>query len=205
MYSTAIHSGFCPPQQLHFDIDNDHGKILRSVLKINLKQNFHSFFRMSWMVRDSTKLLCRIMEEFENTSKRNRGDFEFTPKRVGVASPVHLPGLTDRKEWPDATLKAFYYGAELNPGYVRKIFAENEDSEAASPDGSENTDAKVEEAASPAPAAVEASAGNTSRVLEAPPTKLYTVRGEGSQVEEFIKTLQADGKVIPDRIMLTGE
>ena len=157
------------------------------------------------MVRDSTKLLCRIMEEFENTSKRNRGDFEFTPKRIGVASPVNLPGLTDRKEWPDATLKAFYYGAELNPGYVRKIFAENDGSEAASHDGAENTDAKVEEAAVPAPAIVEANAGSTSRVLEAPPTKLYTVRGEGSQVEEFIKTLQADGKVIPDRIMLTGE
>lgn len=156
------------------------------------------------MVRDSTKLLCRIMEEFENTSKRNRGEFEFTPKRVGVASPVHLPGLTDRKEWPDATLKAFYYGAELNPGYVRKIFAEDDGAEAASPDGAENTDAKVDEVAATA-APVEANAGNTSRVLEAPPTKLYTVRGEGSQVEEFIKTLQADGKVIPDRIMLTGD
>ena len=151
------------------------------------------------MIRDSTKLLCRIMEEFENTSKRNRGEFEFTPKRTGIATPVNLPGLTDRKEWPDATLKAFYYGAELHPGFVRKIFAEGESPDAAPPDGTAADAKDVEVAAVPVENPVE------SRANVEPINLLYTVRGDGSRVEEFVKTLQADGKVIPDRIMLTGD
>jgi hypothetical protein len=207
------------------------------------------------MVRDSTKLLCRIIEEFEKTGKRARGETSFEPVTQGLAFPLVLPGLTDRKEWPDATLKAFYYGAELNKDFVRKTFAQ-EVPETNSPyqsDGSYYPDsidhlsfpqrtahvgvpqrnAPVSspqvvsdplsvppvsdsttitsgiEGSDNAAVAVDATSPEmTEEVVEVPPPPvpmMYTVNGDGSPVEEFIKTLQKDGKEIPTRIMLTGE
>ena len=134
------------------------------------------------MIRDSSKLICRIIEEFENAGKRARGDTEFQPNRQGLAIPVEIPGLTDRNEWPDATLKAFYYGAELNKGFIRKSFTSDDKVVSSSQRNYEASDVS-------APAS----------------TMMYTVRGEGSPVEEFIKTMQADGKKIPQRILLTGK
>ena len=122
------------------------------------------------MIRDSAKLLCRIIEEFENTGKRSRGDTDFTPQKRGLSTPIVLAGLTDRKEWPDATLKAFYYGAELNKGFKRQDFID------------------------------EAGVGGKDEEKSV----MVTISGEGSPVEEFIKTMQSEGKNIPNRIMLTG-
>ena len=122
------------------------------------------------MIRDSTKLLCRIIEEFENAGKRSRGDTDFTPQRRGLSTPIVLAGLTDRNEWPDATLKAFYYGAELNKGFKRQDF--------------------IDEAGS-------GEKGEEKSVM-------VTISGEGSPVEEFIKSLQSEGRSLPNRIMLTG-
>ena len=182
------------------------------------------------MVRDSTKLLCRIIEEFENTGKRARGETSFEPVTQGLGYPLLLPGLTDRKEWPDATLKVFYYGAEINKGFERKIFAQsvagtatdksysdssqsydglNEDidplsipKESISPKTTLETDDSAIVEASNATAPEGAAA--VKDPLAEPVPMMYTVNGEGSPVEEFIKTLQKDGKEIPTKIMLTG-
>lgn len=208
------------------------------------------------MVRDSTKLVCRIIEEFEKTGKKARGETNFEPVRQGLAFPLVLPGLTDRKEWPDATLKAFYYGAELNKDFERKTFAQvaSESPEGSTPyqsDGSyypDDTDilnfpqrpeyrstpqrdtqlkspeqisdplsiplqsdsvvsAQGIEASTDSEAVDATSTVITEEIDTTPPPALpmmYTVNGEGSPVEEFIKTLQMDGKEIPTKIMLTG-
>lgn len=145
------------------------------------------------MIRDSTKLICRMVEEFENAGKRRRGDTEFQPNRQGLAVPIDLPGLTDRDEWPDATLKAFYYGAELNKGFVRKSFSTND------------TTGKIEEVVMVSEVGEEGEEEEEEESEEDAAPIMYTVRGEGSPVEEFIKTMQADGKKIPERIMLTGD
>jgi hypothetical protein len=209
------------------------------------------------MVRDSTKLLCRIIEEFEKTGKRARGETSFEPVTQGLAFPLVLPGLTDRKEWPDATLKAFYYGAELNKDFVRKTFAQeipqtNSPYQSDGPYYPDSTDhlsfpqrtehvglglphrnaplssqkgdsdplsaphvsdsaaitSGIEGSNDTVTAVDGISTEMTEEVVEVPPpplTMMYTVNGDGSPVEEFIKTLQKDGKEIPTRIMLTGE
>ena len=137
------------------------------------------------MIRDSTKLLCRIVEEFENTAKRNRGETLFTPNRRGLATPVVMAGLTDRTEWPDCSLKCFYYGTELNKGFKRQNFVELTDPIEGFEGGFDNITGSREE-------------------KDDEKSVMVTISGEGSPVEEFVKTLQLDGKVIPDRIMITG-
>ena len=139
------------------------------------------------MVRDSSKLLCRIIEEFENTAKRSRGDTDFNPNRRGLSTPVILPGLTDRKEWPDATVKVFNYGDELNKGFQRVDFMDDS-SNLNTNKGNEN----------------DGSGGVSTGERTETQTMMVTISGEGSPVEEFIKTMRLDGKTIPTRIMLTG-
>ena len=148
------------------------------------------------MIRDSTKLICRIVEEFENAGKRRRGDTDFQPNRQGLAIPIDLPGLTDREEWPDATLRAFYYGAELNKGFEKTYFTTDDSS-----DDVDEVSEKGEGSETPE-VTQEGEEGEESSDPAA--TVMYSVRGEGSLVEEYIKTMQADGKKIPERIMLTG-
>lgn len=198
------------------------------------------------MVRDSTKLLCRIIEEFEKTGKKARGETSFEPVRQGLAFPLILPGLTDRKEWPDASLKAFYYGAELNKDFERKTFAQEipeietpyqtdgsyysehidhlnfpQRTEHVDPLSQRSTPLSTPQLASDSTkitpvidGATDAESTDSEKpeiieeVVTPPPAPklpmMYTVSGDGSPVEEFIKTLQLDGKEIPRRIMLTG-
>lgn len=145
----------------------------------------HCTHRNAWMIRDTAKLLCRIVEEHENTAKRGRGETMFSPNRRGLATPLNLPGLTDRNEWPDCTLKAFHYGAELNKGFKRKNFIEESEEALEGLEGIEG---------------IEGMGGMEG----GEPAVMVTISGEGSPVEEFIKTMQTDGKAIPTRIMLTG-
>ena len=161
--------------------------ILNCILKLHFSIIFFSYYRNAWMVRDSSKLLCRIIEEFENTAKRSRGDTDFNPNRRGLSTPVILPGLTDRKEWPDATVKVFNYGDELNKGFKRVDFMDDS-SILNTNQGNEN----------------DGSGGVSTGERTETQTMMVTISGEGSPVEEFIKTMRLDGKTIPTRIMLTG-
>jgi hypothetical protein len=71
------------------------------------------------MIRSSTKLLCRLIDE--HGSCHDEGN---RPPEKKVLNES-LPGVTGRAEWPDANLKAFYYGAELNGAYQAKNDIEN--------------------------------------------------------------------------------
>lgn len=69
----------------------------------------------SWMVRDSTKILCRILDEFvvKNASKYT----SVTPVRIEggslSSSRVNLAGYTDRPAMRSSIVQAQAYGTEL--------------------------------------------------------------------------------------------
>ena len=69
----------------------------------------------AWMIRDSTKMLCRLIEEHEKgkdhfIAPRQEGDAE----KCGVALSDHLSGLTDRPERSDALLQVYRRGALIS-------------------------------------------------------------------------------------------
>lgn len=68
----------------------------------------------AFMVRDSGKLLCRIMEDFESRCKLGTGVASLS---AGQRYPVVVPGLTDLPQWGNAATKVFSYSnVDLNAG-----------------------------------------------------------------------------------------
>lgn len=74
-----------------------------------LDSEFEFTGRKSWMVRDSSKFLCRLIDKFEASKKGEECDEAGT----GYRTQVTVPGLTDRSEWRDSNLRVFYNGIEL--------------------------------------------------------------------------------------------
>lgn len=68
----------------------------------------------AFMVRDSSKLLCRLMEDFESRCKIGTG---VSSLPVGHRYPVVVPGLTDLPQWDNSSTKVFSYSNDdLNSG-----------------------------------------------------------------------------------------
>lgn len=98
----------------YVDLDaNEINKIIPEGLAGELDDEFDFTGRMSWMVRDSGKFLCRVIEEFEASKKSGETDASKKAQSRGFASPINLSGLTDRPEWPDAKVHMFRLGTEV--------------------------------------------------------------------------------------------
>jgi hypothetical protein len=67
----------------------------------------------AWMVRDTTKVLCRLIEEYEVSKNGSFAEDRPAPKQ-NTSSKPHLPGLNDRPERPDALLEAYRYGHKIS-------------------------------------------------------------------------------------------
>ncbi len=100
------------------DVDaNELTKHFPEGLAGDLTDEFDFSANASWMVRDSSKILCRILDEFVVGKGKSINDIEF-PKNM--VSTVKLPGLTDRPEWPSAALSVRHFGKELTKPIVEE-------------------------------------------------------------------------------------
>lgn len=69
----------------------------------------------SWMIRDSTKFMCKLLLRFEalkNGKTANASD------NKQVFSTIELPGLTNRSEWSSAKLSIRQFGKEKFQTYA---------------------------------------------------------------------------------------
>jgi hypothetical protein len=86
-----------------------------------MDEEFEFSGRTAWMVRDSGKLLCRLVEEFEMSKgidlvkNTNRGTLQ------GLSAPLNVPGLTDRPEWDDAKMRVFQYGTDFTSHEKKEV------------------------------------------------------------------------------------
>jgi hypothetical protein len=81
----------------------------------SLKKEFDHTKQTMWMIRDSSKLVCRILDESEKKFKKSEGSSQSANNtKVGLHSVIELPRYTDRQEWESAKLKCSVYGEILN-------------------------------------------------------------------------------------------
>jgi hypothetical protein len=83
----------------------------------NVGEEFEYSDTKAWMIRDSTKLLCRILEEYEKNKTAvippsTEEDVNRVPQGVSLRSQLH--GLTDRPERTDALLKVYRRGTQIS-------------------------------------------------------------------------------------------
>lgn len=106
----------------YVDLDpKDLTKYFPEGLAGEMDKEFEFSGRQSWMIRDSAKILCRIIDQFGastinskapgSSSSGNGGD----AKNVSIHKAVNLPELTDRPEWTGSTLRVQYFGQDLLP------------------------------------------------------------------------------------------
>jgi hypothetical protein len=76
-----------------------------------------------WMIRESTKLVCRIIDEYDAHlhSKNKSSDKEPVIHEVIHPRRVHVPHLTDREEWTDNVIKVTRYGKDLVNASTEKL------------------------------------------------------------------------------------
>jgi hypothetical protein len=65
----------------------------------------------AWMVRESSKLLCRIIDDFQPV--KGKPDSPNSDNINSVESRISIPGLTDRNELHGSSHSLKYYGHEL--------------------------------------------------------------------------------------------
>lgn len=96
--------------------DSEMKKYLPDCITGEVLQEFEFSERNAWMVRDSTKLLCRLIEEFEyihpKGAKTRDEDSSMQPQTVSPRP--HLPGLTDRPERSDSVLQVYLHGNKIS-------------------------------------------------------------------------------------------
>lgn len=66
-----------------------------------------------WMARESSKLLCRLIDEWEKKLVKSTPSEPFTDCNVVPYARVEIPKFTDRKEWEDTKIKCFHFGEEV--------------------------------------------------------------------------------------------
>ncbi len=73
--------------------------------------------RRVWMVRESSKMLCRLVDEYDvhlqGRSEAIKAASSVRVSEIAHQRRVHVPQLTDREEWADNVLKVTRYGADL--------------------------------------------------------------------------------------------
>jgi hypothetical protein len=85
----------------------------------DIEKEFEYSENKAWMIRDSTKLLCRIIEEFDEAKSRTDGkpidesNREATLKQTVSLRP-QVAGLTDRPPRKDESMKVYMYGKQIN-------------------------------------------------------------------------------------------
>lgn len=93
--------------------DDDLAKYLPDGITGEVMQEFDFSEVQSWMVRDTSKVLCRLIEEYE-ASKNGAFATDRPAPKQSTASKPHLPGLHDRPERPDALLEAYRFGHKIS-------------------------------------------------------------------------------------------
>ncbi len=89
---------------------NDIEKYFPEGLAGETKDEFEFTDSSTWMVRDTGKLLCRLLDEYIAGEGKSINSIKHAKN---VTSSVVVPGLTDRKEWNSATLSVKHYGKEI--------------------------------------------------------------------------------------------
>ena len=84
-------------------------KYLPEGLAGEMSTEFQTTRQTSWMVRESGKVLCRLIDSYEGPDRPAA-----LPKMSqNLVQPLNIPGLTDRKEWSNAQLSVKMYGKEM--------------------------------------------------------------------------------------------
>ena len=65
------------------------------------------------MIRDSRKLLCRLIEEVEPKLKKSGKSSTKSSSTIGLHSVINIPRLTDRPEWENSQLECSYFGKDI--------------------------------------------------------------------------------------------
>ena len=168
----------------YVDLDpKDVAKTIPEGLAGEMNDEFDFSSRSSWMVRDTAKLLIRILEEYETTKKTMKND-KLLPR--SFSSRIQLHGLTDRPEWSDAKMQLHYYGTELQCS-ARTSSSSSSGSSRGNGTEPSHSDSEL----------VGGSNNNSSE-------DMVVVRGEGSVVESYMQSLLAEGRKLPTKIVLTG-
>jgi len=84
--------------------DSDINKYFPEGFAGEIEEEFNFTNNKSWMIRSASKLLCRIIEDFEDSNNL---------PSPGLCSKITYPNLTDRKEWSTSLLRVRHYGTDL--------------------------------------------------------------------------------------------
>ena len=145
-----------------------------------MEAEFEFSGRQSWMVRDSSKLLCRILDEFKAKSAGGGGGGGGASGPV-IHKAITLPSLTDRPEWVGSTMRVQYFGKDLLSPPQETI-------------------------AMPKSKKTKRTAMSNSGVKNPKQADLSVVSGEGSTVDACLAKLKAASgtDIMPGKIMLVG-
>ncbi len=80
-------------------------------------QEFEFSGRHSWMIRDISKVVCNLIDEYEISLKKNKGQsvdsIRESKNRISLHKPVVIKGLTDKTEWNDSNIRIRSNGKDL--------------------------------------------------------------------------------------------
>ena len=116
----SFHSDFYTPNAKDYlsvkpggytDIDKDEiEKFFPEGLSEGSLKEFDFTGRSTWMIRDTSKLLCGLVDTYENKKGLPQAK-KRTTARFGDSAEIE--GLTSRKEWENAVLRVFHNGTDL--------------------------------------------------------------------------------------------
>lgn len=86
-------------------------------------EEFQFTARHTWMIRESGKLLCRLVEEFEYLKLSRLDRPEAPVKTKSFHLPIEVEGLTDRPEWNGAKMTLKHYSNDIMRD---KVFSDDE-------------------------------------------------------------------------------
>lgn len=106
--------------------EDDIAKYFQEGLAGAANDEFEFTSNKRWMIRDSTKVLFRVIEETEKRLKYDASAFlEKNNKKsistidssahVGLHSKIQIPRFQGKAEWPESQMKVSYYGRDLVP------------------------------------------------------------------------------------------
>jgi len=84
-------------------------KILPEGLAGDAMEEFKFSGRTSWMIRDTGKLLCRLIDDYH---KERQSLISGESVKSFSLSPT-VPGLTDRAEWANSIMRVRSYGVDM--------------------------------------------------------------------------------------------
>eukprot|EP01032_Pedospumella_encystans_P007921 gene7921-9440_t len=73
-----------------------------------------------WMIRDSGKLLCNLLDEYKMSKLDDLSNYTRHPS---TSLKVEFEGLTDRLEWHDTEIVVQHYGDSVLPGFKKSLKA----------------------------------------------------------------------------------